>query len=589
MDAERIRDTKKSATSSVWCVLVPIVVAIFVYANSLTNPLIYDDESVILKNYNIRTWENFRHLFDKEYFVRFQELSYRPLPSFTYLLDYSTWGASEDGTPRAFRFHLTNVLVHASVGAIVFLFVISIVPRRSVATLAALVYVVHPVLTEVTNIAGFREDSLCALFFFLTLILFNQFFRSRFSALRYALSLTAFFFALLSKETAIVLPVVLVLQDAMFSDRPFNWKQRILPYAGLGAVLTFYIIVRFVLMKHPVEMKIPYAAGSLVNTIYTMPTVLVIYARLLFFPIHLSALYDLPPIVSPADVRFLLSVAIMLALVLYALLNIRKRSVVSFGILWFFITLAPVSNLVGIGNLMAERFLTVPLIGFCLLVGVWLHTASECGGVRKVLGIVVTGVFVVSLATLTITRNTTWGNERLVWRQTAICNPESGRAWDAVAQQYIRVDVAPEHKDWKRVERLTTQAIEFNTRLNRQDSNPYYHRGMARRHLGRLYEAERDLVIILPGDQNHPRAVLQLGAIYHQQRRLSEAKKKYEEAATLIPHSADPWRGLAHVARMERNKKAELQALMEAAKRMPTDSPLLPGIRKRISQLQGQL
>jgi tetratricopeptide (TPR) repeat protein len=73
------------------------------------------------------------------------------------------------------------------------------------------------------------------------------------------------------------------------------------------------------------------------------------------------------PNYSIKDVLPIISIIIYFIMGIFAIINIRKRSIFAFAILFYLITLAPVSNIfMLIGSPMAERFVFMPSLGFCL-------------------------------------------------------------------------------------------------------------------------------------------------------------------------------------------------------------------------------
>src|SRR3989338_10533412 len=82
------------------------------YANSLQNGFVYDDVFTITDNYFIRDWGNFPAFFTDDYFKYSGEVTYRPVVTFSYFIDYSLWHLNPTG------FHLTNILLHAVTGSL---------------------------------------------------------------------------------------------------------------------------------------------------------------------------------------------------------------------------------------------------------------------------------------------------------------------------------------------------------------------------------------------------------------------------------------------------------------------------------------
>src|SRR3989338_9083171 len=144
-----------------------LIIAIAIYSNTLKNGFVHDDEFTIVNNTLIKNFSNISKLFTKEYFSTSGEMSYRPVVTFTYFLDYAIYGIKPWG------YHLTNLLLHAMNGVILYIFLTLLITHHSsLITLISLLFITHPVLTEAVNAISFREDLLCFLFFISALILY---------------------------------------------------------------------------------------------------------------------------------------------------------------------------------------------------------------------------------------------------------------------------------------------------------------------------------------------------------------------------------------------------------------------------------
>lgn len=87
-------------------IIILVAITQLVYLNSLSNNFTYDDEFTIVNNYFIKTWTTVSSLFSKEYFTLSGELSYRPVVTLSYFIDYALWELNPLG------YHFTNSLLH---------------------------------------------------------------------------------------------------------------------------------------------------------------------------------------------------------------------------------------------------------------------------------------------------------------------------------------------------------------------------------------------------------------------------------------------------------------------------------------------
>src|SRR3990167_6842711 len=158
-------------------VLLPILVSLIsflVYLNTLHHQFVFDDFRVITNNPYIKDWKYFPALFNHDYFKISGELSYRPLVTLSYFIDYAIWHLNP------FGFHLTNLIIHTLNTFIVYLLLFKITRRFNLTVLSCLFFSIHPILTETVNSVGFREDLLCATFFLLTVFFYVKSYTSKY-------------------------------------------------------------------------------------------------------------------------------------------------------------------------------------------------------------------------------------------------------------------------------------------------------------------------------------------------------------------------------------------------------------------------
>ncbi|MDN3513681.1 MAG: hypothetical protein NG747_04710 [Candidatus Brocadia sp.] len=130
---------------------------------------------------------------------------------------------------------------------------------NSAAFISALLFTTHPLLTEAVNSVSYREDLLAAFFFLIAFIVFlkidkESLPRGKFLPY-YAGSLFSYLLSLFSKETAVTLPILLVVFNAFYSPS-VNPLQAVMKrakgvYTGYFIVTGFYLVIRFALFRHP--------------------------------------------------------------------------------------------------------------------------------------------------------------------------------------------------------------------------------------------------------------------------------------------------------------------------------------------------
>jgi hypothetical protein len=281
---------------------------------------------------------------------------YRPFTIFSLSVDYAIWKRWAPG------FRLTNLGLHAINGFLLFLLCTSLAGEGLVPLAAMLIYLVHPVHTEaVTSIVG-RSELFAAGFFMAAWLLFR-----RGKTLWPAV---LFFLALLSKENAIVLPAILLL-DAWLGKREIPWKR----FSAIAAVAFAYLALRFsVLGSLGIPGAAQYMAGHLSYPVRLMTSgrVFIEYLRLIFFPVNVAGDYDFNaiPLAHFSDWDAWLGLLLIAAILAFAFLYRNRNWIVSLGVLFAVAVFIPASNwIMPISVLMAERFLYLPLIGLSIAGG----------------------------------------------------------------------------------------------------------------------------------------------------------------------------------------------------------------------------
>jgi protein O-mannosyl-transferase len=404
------------------------------YANSISNAFILDDILVVAANERIRHIQPF-HFLTQSYWGDLNHAGiYRPLTIFTFSLEYPIWKVWAPG------YRLTNLLLHTLNGLLVFLLARTLLQSPVAALASAVIYVMHPLHTEaVVSLVG-RSELLAGGLFFTAWLLFRQG-HNWWPALTY-------FLATLSKESAITFPAIVML-DLALSENGFrklidSWR-RLAILAGTGVV---YLGLRFYVLG---GLGIPASGQYLNGTVpllqrwITSGRVFIQYLRLLCAPARIPSDYDFNsvPLAGAWDWDAWLGLALM-ALCMIAAVRFRKtRPAISLAIMFFFVTLLPVSNwIMPIALLMAERFLYTPAFGFALLAGmIWAGIQDR--GARRLLA-----AGVVSLSVLLcISHNYVW-QDTLTFHQNAVeIVPNNARARLGYGFALLRMDKVQDAKE----------------------------------------------------------------------------------------------------------------------------------------------
>lgn len=525
-------------------ILAPAVFALAfaVYANSLGNGFVWDDPIILTRQLPAFSSAS-AVLLPPANVPQFAPDYYRPLVIASYLSDRAF------GSGAAWVFHLTVVAAHALAAVVVFALGLEIFRRRAGGTearaavsaaAAAALFAVHPVHTEaVAWIAG-RADVFAGLFG--TLALWAHL-RSRWRPRQAWIAGAALLLALMAKEVAASLLLLLPAADwllpadqgavpqassearATRAERRRPGVRRARGGAGsagrdLGrwlpivAAAAVYAILRLSAVGHGVTTTSGEMEGSVAPA---LAGAIAVYAGKLVLPLSPNAYIAQVPQGATA-----LGAGVLAAVALFAGLAWawHRDRVLAFLLVWLLVTLLPsLTILFKIPAVpLAERYLYLPSVGFCLLVG---HLGgalldTRLAWVRRAAA----ALFCVALlaaAAATVRRNRAWASDLELWSRTAAVNPGV--------------------------------------------SMPLRSLGTALFRAGRLEEAEKayDEALRLPNDDLGRLTLYNnLGGVAHARGDLDRAESFYRQSAALQP-APDPLYNIG-VIHLERARRANATA-----------------------------
>lgn len=410
-----------------WEAAAVAALAIAVSVSSLRVPFVWDDVTVIVRNDHLRDVGNLKDLFSRtRYFARYGEMSYRPVVTFSYFVDEVFWGREPRWGLRAPLHHVHNVILHALCAVLVFWVARVVASGRWVPLAAGALFAVHPIQTEAVNAVCFREDLQCAALTLAALLAMRRAARSRRFVLWAVLSALCALAAGLAKETALVLPLMGILFDASCPDRrAVPTLRRLEAWASVAAGTVAYSVIRFVLM--PAE-GVP---ASVANWPLTFAEAFARYFRLIAFPIHQGVVHE---VAGSA-----LAVVVIVAFAAGAGWAWWRKRGVGFGLATFWLALVPVSGAVPIAQLMAERYLYLPMAGLSVAVGEAVFgTRSQSGRVPGCVKGILYGLVVAMFSLLTVTRTSHWTSDYALWSAALKVRPRNVTVMNNLGKGYSR-------------------------------------------------------------------------------------------------------------------------------------------------------
>lgn len=495
------------------------------YINSFGNRFIWDDEDLIIKNLYVRDWKYLHKFFIENSIQGAKKGSnfYRPIWNISFAIDYHIWKLNPTG------YHLTNTFLHIA-NSLLVTHLISSLSVPVIGVLTGSLFAVHPIHTEVTTYISGRADSLVALFMLTALFLFiKSLGAAKHVKLFYSFSIISFVLSILSKESALILPLVLILYIFCYAERSRRLSK--LKYTVPFFIIAInYIALRFTLLNFSKtvaeNLPQPFFYIPFYIRLMTFLKVLSIYFGLLLFPIHLQMERSLGLVTSILNFNVRITLIILILSILFVKGYYRKYRIVPFATMWFYLTLLPNSNLFPINALIYEHWLYLPSIGFFSIISwaIW-RLLSTPKRIIRIAIFVLCCIVVISYLGRTILRNRDWLEPITFYEKTLIHDPDSARLHNNLAMAYAdkqMIDLAI--KEY-------IKAIELN------DAYPQTHYNLANAYLqkGWIKQAEDEYKKSLNLDPNFIYSYIALGNLYYLQERFKESESSFKEALKLEP------------------------------------------------------
>jgi protein O-mannosyl-transferase len=615
-----------------WRMLALWALVLAAYSNSVQAGLVFDSAAVISEDARVHavTPQNLRLILTGPYWHGSATLGlYRPLTTFSYLLNYAIFG---NGMAPA-GYHWVNLALHGVNVSLVYLLGILVLGTAAPAFALAAVWGLHPLLTEsVTNIVG-RADLLAAFGVLAGLLCYVK---SATAAGRHKLFWVAAMVAaqavgIFSKENAAVLPAIMLLYDVTWRKRA-AWRARAPAYAALVLPFAAFFYLRGTLQVHILA---PFGDNPLMSAGFwtarlTAIKVIGKYLWLFIWPARLSPdySYNAVPLFGwhPAqweDAKALIALALCLGAALLAVRWYRARKPLFFFLAFFFVALAPTSNLaILIGSIMAERFVYLPSIGLAGCVVAAICTLGRQVPRQRLLDIraawIALGLLCLACAARTYARNSDWLDDRSLWTSAEDVCPGSARAHnnlghalaplpgrmpDAIAQYdaALRIDpkYAAAHSNLGSAlaqvpGRMPDAIAEFQAalRIDPDYAEAHYNLGNALAQLpGRLPDAIAQYEAVLRLEPGDAAAHSNLGlALANSGGRWQEAVAEYEAALRADPDLAAAHNNLGNALSQLPGRLPDAIAQYEAVLRLqPGDAATHINLGNALSQLPGRL
>jgi len=548
-----------------------LVIVLVINWNTLGNHYVIDDEIYLINNTHFQDISYLPEYFTKGFCEGIQRKCayYRPLIAISHLADFYLWG------DHLWGYHLTNLIIHLSVVITLYLLVGWVFKNTRVAFISSIFFAVHPAHIESVAWIGNRSDPSAALFM---LISFGFYYhtlknsrdgflgsypgssllvnpqRGRVNPQRGRvnpqywrvnpkwwkspwtyLSLLFFSLALLAKEIAITLPLLLFSYEVLFGPEGRRWgpeveKKQFYPYLPFFGMIVLYFFMRQNALGYLAlgeEGSEGFWKGWL-----SVPIIIWEYFSLMLFP-HPLVIFPPSPVIEDIwSISFLGGLLFLLGFGAGLIFLFRKNiKGAVFGGVWFLISLLPVLYIVAFSELGPnERYSYIPSIGFSLMVGFtadWVASMKYLKERSWAQRGLVTSLLAVLLifGGLTMDRNQDWRDEAVLWKGHYALFPDSPKGHFNLANIYMR---RGEYE-------LAIEWYQAHARFFPNSSGAHFYVGLAYHQLGEIEKAlEAYNRSLEKGEVDHL-TFYNMGLIYMEKKQIPRAIQLLEMSIAVEP------------------------------------------------------
>jgi len=539
---ENIRKSARRSTEStrlgIASAMLIVILGTLAYSNTFGSAFHLDDYENIVDNAAIRDIGDPGRIWD---FNNRRFVGY-----LTFALNYRLHGLDVTG------YHLVNLLVHIGASLCAWLLTLLIfstpeMKKRDIgryggyaALGCGLLFAVHPLQTQAVTYIVQRFASLAALFYLASLCLYvkGRLSRGMVRRLSFSGSVIAAFLGLFTKENVFTLPFAVLLTEIYFfhggprKTLSFLLSKRRLPY-----LVPFVVFLAIMPLVADVRTMLHYWTAHsqrhldppMTVTVYlfTQFRVIVRYLRLLFLPFGQNVDHDVPASTSLFEPGVIPGLLVLAALAAAAVVLFRRYRVVSFGIAWFFLTLAVESSFKPLNNVMFEHRLYLPMFGFALSVtALFFHLP---GGKNLKASAALFLAVVIACTVGTFRRNAVWKTDVSLWEDAARKSPRKPRTRMMLGRALDRAgDIEGARREYETALSLYRNYPEALVNLG----TTYYREGGLERAKA-LFERALDIT------PSYDRAHLNLGTVLYREGSLDEAADHYRRALYYRPDLAE--------------------------------------------------
>ena len=416
--------------------IILTIIGLTIYSNSFQGEFCSDDEVIIVNNYAVRNITHLKEIWDS--------FNTRFLVGLSFALNYRLGELNVSG------YHIFNFFSHIVAAYLVYWFVLLTLQTPAIkekfqyqdthliALFSSLVFLCHPIQTQGVAYVTQRAVSMATSFYLATLLFYIKARLDR-KPIYYLGGFISMLLGMLTKEMTLTIPLTLVAYEFFFFE---SWQK---DKRGIPKILIGFILISgllpLILMQDlrgsALELKYKIVSHSFsMHYFLTEINALRTYLRLLFLPFFLRHDYDYPIVQKVFEGPLILSFLLLLTVFIFGVLSFKERRLISFSIIWFFITTSVEAGVVCFAHqgVIYEHWVYLAMVGFSLFLTTGLMALLK--DMRR-LKFTLTGIIII-FCILTYERNKVWHSCLNLWQDVARYGHKKALPYNNIGIAYSR-------------------------------------------------------------------------------------------------------------------------------------------------------
>jgi len=503
--------------------LILAVLVFITYLNSFFNNFVSDDISILQQNPNL-------------------PFSYFLNPPLRIARNIFIFLAYKAGYNNPFYYHMINIFFHIGMVWVSFI-LLSLMVNSTIAFLAAMIFSVHPILTE--SVAWISGGVYVQYAFFLISSLIFYIVNKKNSKF-YFISIVFFLLAIFTAaDKAIIYPLLLFVYELSFGDLKKNWKS-LIPFFLISFVTVFIYWQSGDIGQRIQSVQTNfYQKNTIYNPLIQIPIAITSYLQLLFWPDKLAFYHSE---MSFSQVEYVIRLMGFIGLIGIIGYSWLKNKLIFFWLSFFIISLLPTLTPFGISWIVAERYVYLGSVGIIFIASYGLSALINNKEIEGI-GYLIFIIIIISLMTLTIIRNFDWKNQDTLWLATAKTSPSSSQNHNNLGDLYGR---------WGDLKR-SAEEFKIALKIDPSYADVYNNLGNTYLQMGSRSAALENYQLALKYNPNLWQSYQNIGVIYLEQGKLASAEAEMQKAIKVFPNNPQLHvnLGVIYLKMNEKNKAKE--------------------------------